>query len=60
VIFEFGWFCGLLGREHVAVLHDPGVELPSDLNGLVYIPLDNEWRNRLVRELKASGLNYHS
>jgi predicted nucleotide-binding protein len=60
VIFEFGWFCGLLGREHVAVLHDPGVELPSDLNGLVYIPLDNEWQNRLVRELKASGLNYHS
>ncbi len=31
--------------------------LPSDIHGVVYIPLDNgEWRLRLVKELKAAGL----
>jgi predicted nucleotide-binding protein len=57
VIFEFGWFCGLIQRGRVAALHEPGVELPSDLDGLVYIPLDDRWQEQLARELTASGLD---
>ncbi|NRD26498.1 TIR domain-containing protein [Frigoribacterium sp. VKM Ac-2836] len=31
---------GLLGRKRVTLLYESNVELPSDLNGLVYVPLD--------------------
>jgi predicted nucleotide-binding protein len=58
VVFEFGWFCGLIKRKNVAVLHDPKVELPSDLAGLVYIPLTGDWQRKLTDELKSSGLDY--
>lgn len=37
VVFELGWFCGQIGRENVAVLYEPDVELPSDIDGLAYI-----------------------
>lgn len=58
VIFELGAFIGLLGRARVAVLKDPDIEEPSDLNGLVYIPLDTAgaWRYRLLQELRAAGV----
>jgi predicted nucleotide-binding protein len=44
----------------VAVLLEEGVERPSDMDGLVYIPLDpgNEWQRLLVRELQAVGLEH--
>jgi Predicted nucleotide-binding protein containing TIR-like domain len=58
VILELGWFCGLIGRERVAVLHEPGVELPSDIDGLAYIPLTGDWEKRLVRELRDAGFDY--
>jgi predicted nucleotide-binding protein len=57
VVFELGWFCGQIGRENVAVLYEPDVELPSDIDGLAYIGLNTEWRTRLVRELKASDFD---
>jgi predicted nucleotide-binding protein len=57
VILEFGFFVGKLGRERTFALVEKGVALPSDMHGLVYIPLDNDdWRMRLVKELKAAGL----
>jgi predicted nucleotide-binding protein len=58
VVFELGWFYGQLGRKNVAVLCKPNVEQPSDIQGLVYIALDSEWRRRLVRELNAAGFDY--
>jgi predicted nucleotide-binding protein len=59
VIFELGYFVGAFGRERVAVLHDEQVELPSDYQGIVYIPLSDEtWRYRLLKELKAAGFEY--
>jgi predicted nucleotide-binding protein len=59
VVFEFGYFVGALGRSQTAVLYEPGVELPSDLQGLVYIPLDaaGGWKLLLARELKAAGID---
>lgn len=53
VVFELGFFIGLIGRARVAVLFDHGVELPSDISGLVYIPLDDAgaWKGKLASEL---------
>lgn len=58
VILELGVFLGLLGRSRVAVLTDPDVERPSDLDGLVYITLDpgGAWKLHLVKELEAVGI----
>jgi predicted nucleotide-binding protein len=57
VIFELGLFIAMLGRERVAVLYEPGVELPSDLHGVLYTPLDpaGGWRSSIARELQAAG-----
>lgn len=58
VVLEMGLFIGLLGRSRVAVLYEQDVELPSDLSGLVYIPLDpnGAWRFELLKEIEATGI----
>jgi predicted nucleotide-binding protein len=58
VVFELGFFVGTLGRDRVIILYEPEVELPSDLNGVLYIPFDDHgaWRNAVARELRAAGL----
>jgi predicted nucleotide-binding protein len=55
VVLELGFFLGKLGRSRVIILYEPSVELPSDLKGVLYIPLDEQslWRNAVARELKA-------
>jgi predicted nucleotide-binding protein len=57
VVLELGYFLGKLGRRHVCVLHEPGVEIPSDYDGVVYVPLDpgDAWKLRLAREMKATA-----
>ena len=40
VIFEMGFFIGHLGVERVCALVPPGVEYPSDYDGVVYVPYD--------------------
>lgn len=59
VIFELGFFFGKLGRDRVAVLLGPGVGEPSDINGLVYIPVDEAgaWKYQLGRELQSAGID---
>jgi predicted nucleotide-binding protein len=57
VVFELGLFIGLLGRDRVAALNDPLVEIPTDFSGVGYIPLAGEsWQIELARELKAAGI----
>lgn len=56
VIFELGYFIGLLGREKVAVLYESNVEIPSDFGGVVYIQLDQGWKFGLYRELKEAKI----
>jgi predicted nucleotide-binding protein len=59
VIFELGYFIGRIGRERVCALYQPGVELPSDYDGVVYVPMDDPrgWRLLLAREIKAAGID---
>ena len=59
VILELGYFIGVLGRRHVCALKAPGVEVPSDLDGVLYVELDaaGGWKMRLAKEMKAAGLD---
>jgi predicted nucleotide-binding protein len=59
VVFELGFFIAALGRSKVAVLHEEGVELPSDMSGVLYTPLDQggAWKLALAKELQAAGLS---
>lgn len=54
VIFETGFFIGKLGREHVIILADKNIEMPSDLSGVVYTNTTN-WEIEVLKELKAIG-----
>ena len=58
VVFEAGYFAGRLGRERVVMLHEEGVELPSDLQGVVYVVLDpgGAWKMKLTHELATAGV----
>ena len=56
VVFEAGYFMGKLGRNHVVILADKGVEIPSDLAGVVYTDTNN-WQVDMLKELKAIGYN---
>lgn len=58
VILELGFFLGRLGRERVCALYEEGVEIPSDYEGVLFVPLDKAgaWRLLLGRELRAAGL----
>jgi predicted nucleotide-binding protein len=58
VIFELGFFFGKLGRRRVAVLLEENVEKPSDIDGIIYINLDQAgaWKRALARELEAANI----
>ena len=58
VVFELGYFIGRLGRSRVAFLVESGVERPSDTDGIVYIPLDQNggWKLPLAKELNSAGV----
>jgi predicted nucleotide-binding protein len=57
VVLELGYFIGKLDRSKVLPLYSEGVELPSDINGLLYVLLDKaeNWKFSIVKELKAAG-----
>jgi predicted nucleotide-binding protein len=59
VVYELGWFHGRLGRGKVIALLSDIVEKPSDLDGVLYLPLDSSgtWKLRLGQELRAAGVD---
>lgn len=54
VVLETGYFMGKFGRDHVVLLADKGIEMPSDLSGVVYTDT-GKWEIDLLKELKAMG-----
>ena len=58
VVFELGFFSAKLGRSRVCVLYKENVEIPSDYQGVAYVPLDSggAWRLKLAKEIKSAGL----
>lgn len=63
VVFEHGYMCAKIGIDHVCALVEEGIEMPSDLSGIVYIPNDrsnNQWRFDIAKEMRAAGLDADS
>ena len=58
MILELGYFIGRLGRARVCALYVEGVEIPSDIHGVLYVSYDaaGDWRLRLASEIRAAGL----
>lgn len=54
VVLETGYFMGKLGRNRTVILADKGIEMPSDLSGVVYTDTTN-WQVDLLKELKTMG-----
>jgi hypothetical protein len=61
VVLELGFFMGRLGRNRVCVLYKEGVEIPSDYDGVLYVPMDGNdaWRLQLANELKAAEIPFN-
>jgi len=59
VVFEHGYFIGKLGRNRVCALRSEEVEVPSDLSGVLYVPLDAQgaWKAKLAQEISAAGID---
>ena len=59
VVFELGFFVGVLKRHRVCVIAKGDLEIPSDYWGVERIPWDEAggWQGKLLRELKAAKLD---
>jgi predicted nucleotide-binding protein len=60
VILELGYFLAKLGRNRVCCLYVEGVELPSDYDGVLYVPYGEDWRAQLAKELIAAEIEVDS
>lgn len=54
VVFEAGYFMGKLGRNRVILIAEKGIEIPSDLQGVVYTDRGN-WQLEVCKELNIMG-----
>lgn len=54
VVFEAGYFMGKLGRKNVIIVADKNLELPSDMQGVVYTDARN-WKTEVLQELDKIG-----
>ena len=59
VVFELGYFFGRIGRGKVCAMYRAGVEMPTDVHGVAYVPVDDlqAWMTLLAREIKAAGVD---
>lgn len=61
VVFEHGFYMGILGRDRVSCLYfkpsDGDMDLMSDIQGVVYTEYDESesWKYKLAKDLKAAG-----
>lgn len=58
VIFELGFFMGLLRRDRVLLLLENNlIDIPSDIAGIVYIDRSlDKWNDKVILELKNSNI----
>jgi predicted nucleotide-binding protein len=58
VIMEIGYFLGKLGKERLRMIVKDGVEVPSDLQGILYEKHDanGAWKMKLLKEMRAVGI----
>lgn len=54
VVFEAGYFMGKLGRKNVIIVADKNLELPSDMQGVVYTDAGN-WKTEVLQGLDKLG-----
>ncbi|MEX2596762.1 MAG: nucleotide-binding protein [Salibacteraceae bacterium] len=59
VILEIGYFIGRLGKERVRLLKKGDIDIPSDLQGILYENYDNvgAWKMKICKELIAAGIH---
>ena len=59
VILELGYFFSALKRENVFVLKKGDIEIPSDIFGIVYEPMDEArgWQLRLAQALQHANFD---
>lgn len=57
VVFEHGYLMGKIGRENVCALVKGDIEKPTDIAGVVYIPMDegNGWKLDVAKEMNKRG-----
>lgn len=62
VILELGYFIGLIGIERVRILKKGLVDVPSDLQGVIYENYDQEgnWRIKLIKELEELSIEINA
>ena len=58
VIFELGYFLGKLNPNQVCLLYKEGVELPSSIRDVAYVPMDrnNDWQLKIRQGMQDAGL----
>ena len=58
VIFELGYFIGKLNPNQVCLLYKEGVELPSGIRDVAYVPMDSDddWKLKLSQGMRKAGL----
>ena len=58
VILEIGYFMGKLGKERVTLLLKGNLDIPSDLQGMLYTRYDTSgaWKSKILIELIALGI----
>ncbi len=58
VIFELGYLLRGLGDERVCALYKEGVELPSGIRDVAYVPMDSadDWKLKLSQGMRKAGL----
>lgn len=59
VVFEHGYLIGKLGRDRVCALVVDNVETPGDIDGIVYVNVDDNgyWKVVLAKDMRAVGFN---
>ena len=62
VILEMGMLISAIGRGNVAILKKGHLEIPSDANGILYIPFNDHIKEtvpKLTDRLRAAGFVFN-